>query len=1010
VSYCGCRALIIAGLALLATSASSIKAAEPFPALFNTESSSHPLTSPEAALAKIKCPPGFKASLIAAEPEVQNPIGIATDERGRLWVAENYTYAGAPQFWETKLRDRVIVLESSKHHGHFDKRTVFWDEAEKLTSVEVGFGGVWLLCAPKLLFIPDRNHDLVPDGEPEVVLDGFNAVEVAHNVVNGLRWGPDGWLYGRHGILATSLVGKPGAPASERKKLNCGIWRYHPTRKVFEVVAEGTTNPWGMDWNSMGEAFFINTVIGHLFHVIPGAHYKRMYGDDLNQHVYDYIDQHADHYHWDTNLVWTASRTNTPKGSELGGGHAHDGLLFYQGGAWPERYQDTLFTINLHGHRLNNDYVVRAGSGYVGRHTNDFALFNDEWFRGVDLLSAPDGGIYVADWTDTGECHEADGVHRTSGRIYEINYTNTLNLKRQEEPTDLTTLSDLQLVRLQLAPNDWLARQSRHLLQERTAEGKNMADAAAALLKIYNQQTAVSHKLRAMWTLWAIDKADPDWLWAQLDEPNEHVRVWAIRFLTDHSNLGADDVKRFARLAAQDRSAFVRLALASALQRIPVQLRAELATALLRRTEDLNDQNLPLMLWYGIEPLAANDPDSLAQMAAKTEFSLVRKFIARRLTEDIERNPQPLDALLGNAAEKGADAVKKDVLEGMCLAMRGWRKAPKPRSWDHVSAGLLSLSDLQARRSALQIAVLFGDPKAIQQLRLLVQDEAADPGSRRSALQTLAQTRTPNLLPTLIKLLGSDQLAGDAVHALGGYEDPNLAAELVNNYSSFRANVRKDIIATLSSRVSSARVLLQGVVDGKIARSEITAYSARQIHALGDPEVDRLLVQGWGQIRTFDNAEKKQQMATWRTKLEAPSAKAPNVQHGRELFLKTCGVCHKLYGEGAAIGPDLTGSGRRDPGYLLENILDPSAMVPADYKLSIVELKDDRTITGMIREEKEKTIAIQTPTEKLTVERADISSLRTSALSLMPEGLLDGLKEEEVRDLIGYLMTPSRPE
>jgi putative heme-binding domain-containing protein len=222
--------------------------------------------------------------------------------------------------------------------------------------------------------------------------------------------------------------------------------------------------------------------------------------------------------------------------------------------------------------------------------------------------------------------------------------------------------------------------------------------------------------------------------------------------------------------------------------------------------------------------------------------------------------------------------------------------------------------------------------------------------------------------------------------------------------------VRKDIIATLSSRVSSARVLLQGVVDGTIARSEITAYIARQIHALGDPEVDRLLVQGWGQIRTSDNAEKKQQMANWRTKLEAPSAKAPNVQHGRELFLKTCGLCHKLYGEGAAIGPDLTGSGRRDLGYLLENILDPSAIVPADYKLSIVELKDDRTITGMIRDEKEKTIAIQTPTEKLTVERADISSLRTSALSLMPEGLLDGLKEEEVRDLIGYLVTPSRPE
>ncbi len=132
-----------------------------FPTPFNTENASHILTPPKQSLAKIKAPPGFNVTLFAAEPDVQNPIAITTDDRGRLWVAENYTYA--EHGFEMSLRDRIIVLEDTQHTGHFDKRTVFWDGAQKLTSIEVGFGGVWALCAPRLLFIPDRDGDRPPE-------------------------------------------------------------------------------------------------------------------------------------------------------------------------------------------------------------------------------------------------------------------------------------------------------------------------------------------------------------------------------------------------------------------------------------------------------------------------------------------------------------------------------------------------------------------------------------------------------------------------------------------------------------------------------------------------------------------------------------------------------------------------------------------------------------------------------------------------------------------------------
>jgi putative membrane-bound dehydrogenase-like protein len=178
-----------------------------FPAPFNTEPSNHILTPVSEALAKIKAPPGFNVTLMASEPEVQNPIAVTTDERGRRWVAENSTYAESGVWYDLRLRDRILVFEDTKHDGHFDKRTVFWDGAQRLTSIEVGFGGVWVLCPPKLLFIPDRNDDLVPDSEPEVLLDGWNDFEVQHNIANGLKWGPDGLLDSLSDSEVTDLIG-----------------------------------------------------------------------------------------------------------------------------------------------------------------------------------------------------------------------------------------------------------------------------------------------------------------------------------------------------------------------------------------------------------------------------------------------------------------------------------------------------------------------------------------------------------------------------------------------------------------------------------------------------------------------------------------------------------------------------------------------------------------------------------------------------------------------------------
>jgi putative membrane-bound dehydrogenase-like protein len=973
-----------------------------FPPVFNTQNPRDVPPTPQQSLKKITVPRGFRVTLFAAEPDVCQPISMAFDDRGRLWVAECYTYGGSGNYantWEPKLRDRVLVFEGTDK-GRFDRRTVFWDQGRGLSSVAVGFGGVWVLCAPKLLFIPDRDGDGRPDGPPEVVLDGWAIKNIGHNIVNGLTWGPDGWLYGRHGILATSHVGPPGTPDSKRVQINCGIWRYHPTRKVFEAVAHGTTNPWGLDYDDHGQLFFTNNVNGHLWHVIPGAHYKRMYGEDLRPRLYGLLDQHADHQHWDASKSWTESRDGKGEHGKRGGGHSHVGAMIYLGDNWPEHYRNTLFTCNTHGRRVNNDRLVRSGSGYVGMHNPDFLFANDPWFRGIDFRSGPDGGVFLSDWTDLGECHDHDGVHRTSGRIYKVTY----GKPKAPQIKDVAKLSDAELVKLQLHRNDYYVRAARRNLQERAAAGKDMKAVHAELRKLFNNHPDVPRKLRALWALYVTGGADEAWLRGLLGHPSEHVRTWAVRLLVDVGEPGPEALKQFVRLAKGDPSGLVRLFLASALQRLPIARRAALAEALLSRAEDAADHNMPLMLWYGVEPLAGAEPLRAVELAACARIPLVRKYIARRLTEEVEKAPAPVSALLKRAGG-GSAAFQLDVLQGMSEALRGWRKARPPEGWTAVRAKLAGSPDRRVRELTRDLGVVFGDGRALDELRRLAGDGSADAESRRAALRVLIAGRPPDLLPLLKRLIGDRATAGVAARGLAAYDAADTPQLILSNYAQLRPEDQPGAIDTLVSRPAYAKALLEAVAKGRLPRGAVSAFHARQIRSLGDDGLTKRLGQVWGEVRGTP-AEKRKEIARYKALLTPAKLKGADLSAGRGLFNQHCASCHVLYGEGKQVGPDLTGSNRDNLDYLLENIVDPSAVVAADYRMSVVTLKSGRVLTGVVGEKTAKTLAVQTQTERVTLEQAEVEDVRPTPLSLMPDGLLAPLPEGQVRDLIAYLMHP----
>ncbi len=366
-------------------------------------------------------PPGFKVTLFAGEPDVVQPIAMAIDDRGRLWVAEAYSYPRRVR--DDQARDRILIFEDTDGDGRFNTRKVFADHLNLVSGLAVGFGGVWVGAAPYLLFIPDGDHDDRPDGPPQVLLDGWGQHDT-HETLNTFTWGPDGWLYGCHGVFTHSLVGKPGTPRDQRTPINAGIWRYHPTRHAFEVFAYGTSNPWGIDFDARGQLIITACVIPHLYHMVQGGRYERQAGQHFNPYTYDDIKTIADHRHY----LGANPHGGNGRSDTAGGGHAHSGAMIYLGDTFPAEYRGSLFMNNIHGARINRDVLKPSGSGFVGSHAPDFLMANDAWSQIVHLEYGPDGSVYMIDWYDKNQCHhnEVNAHDRTNGRIFKV------SLRRKE--------------------------------------------------------------------------------------------------------------------------------------------------------------------------------------------------------------------------------------------------------------------------------------------------------------------------------------------------------------------------------------------------------------------------------------------------------------------------------------------------------------------------------------------------------------------------------------------------
>lgn len=969
--------------------------ADDWPHAKNTQKAGEDPPTAAEQVGMMTVPKGFKVSLFAAEPDIRQPVAFTFDDRGRLWVLECYTYTGKKQF-DVGKRDRIVILEDVDGDGRFDKRKVFWDEGVRAFGIEWGHGGVWVAQAPYLSFIPDRDFDDVPDGPAEHKLDGFTP-DASHNNVNGLRWGPDGWLWGRHGMLQPSTAAVVGTPEEDRKEFKASIWRYHPVLKKFELVCSGGVNSWGFDWNDEGEMFFTNNVNGQLFHLIPGARYRVNFVPPNDADKQPFLNQCADHQHFEYGKVWHQAREGATT-DELGGGHSHCGGMIYLADNWPVAYRGKVFMHNTHGKRVNMEVLERKGSGYVASHGEDFLKANNPWYRGVEMRYGPDGGVYLLDWTDHGECHDHDGVHRSSGRIYKVTYG---EVERQTD-FDLGEFTDAQLVELQLFENDWWVRHARRILHERALRKELDAESVKAdLLRIYRHPD-VSRRLRALWCLYSTKLVDRDWIQVQLRDENEHIRAWALRLLSDEG-LSYGRVRLIVgRMAREDPSALVRAHLAGVMQKIPIGYRLEVLVPLGKREEDRGDANLPLMIWFAAEESIDRTPDLAIALATTTVHRLTRRLVARAIAAGRDRKPEALQELIAELAKVDDEEHQADLLEGMLDALSGARKVSTPASWAATYEALSGKGSNRVGALLAELAVVFSDREMLLKFRKLASESTAPIAQRRRALEVLVKAGAEDLDALLRQALESAGLAGVAMQgmAVGGEEED--AKRILRRYPQLSKEERKTAIAVLSSRKKFAHLLLDSLQRGVVVAGDLSAFDARRIHALGDGALRRKLEDNWGKIRMADE-EKKNEMKRIRAVVSAAGVAAHDRSRGRVLFGQRCAACHVLWGEGGYAGPVLTGSDRRNLDYLLENVINPNGTVAQNYRLTTVTLKDGQVLSGFLEEDLGTVIRLRAQDRVHHLSVDQIAKRKTLNTSLMPEGILIGLNEVELRDLFGYL-------
>ena len=1017
----------------------------------NRKPSGQPYWKPEETTAKFKVAPEFEVKLFAGEPQLANPIAFTIDEKGRVWVVECFEYPS--KAGKKTPRDRIVILEDTDGDGACDKRTVFaegkdfpvTEERKKAglgafdmaSGIEVGHGGVFVGAPPYLWFI--ENKDDKP-GKFEVLLKGFGSQDT-HETLNTFQWGPDGWLYGLHGIFTysevsvvkdpspqpppprgegekdkspPSLLGKGDGGLGSSAKLNGGIWRYHPKQKTFEVFAEGTSNPWGMDWrNTDGQFILACCVIPHLYHIVPGGVYKRQAGASFNPYVYSYLNEICDHtFHKES-------------------GWAHAGLISLDAPHIPAQYRNSVIFGSIHGCSVKQNILKPNGSTFTASRGDDFLVSADKNFRPINMRWGPLGDIYLIDWHDQNPCHQAaaDSWDYERGRVYRIQLKGT-QTKKAEDLGKKSTVDLFDL--LGSAQSPYFVRAAQRLLHERLTQSPREAQGVTVFNTTRFAELQLALQFEIIRNRYA-ERLATDIKRILDAPPNEPRRITAIvQAVAQAETIDAAAVKGLAGAAAAANDPTIRRELASAAIRLADKHDVTpLLRALMAHKEDAKAPVIPQLVWLAYEKVLAsgrrqpavpgeqNDEkkqpadagrspvdDELAWLASQAPDNLfvrdqivpkvMRRLVATANADDLKRCVKFVASLKDAAS-------REQALDGLAVALAG-QTVNAPDGWIELRDSLVKENDPKLVPLANKLAVSFRDPAAVKRAIDTAMNTGFAVEDRTEGVRQLALLKPTEGVKVLLALAGNDAVLAvraEAVRSLAAFDDAKVPAELLAKWKDYPKELRGDLVNTLATRKEWAKALLNAMNAKTVDRAAVTDNTILRIQAFKDAELNALIEKAWGRTRPTPVELNATIDKTRAALYEAPAS----FERGRKVFETNCAKCHKFDGKGAEVGPPLEGAAR-DIEYILVNVIDPNRVIGAPYFLRTARLADGTVQQGVLAEEDDKTITLKQENGTLRkIAKADLESpVQVSEKSLMPEGLGYNMTAQDFRDLVRYLM------
>lgn len=976
--------------------------------------------SPDASLERMTTAEGLKVSLFASEPEIRQPILVKCDDRGRVWTIQYLQYpnpAGLKRVkvdrWSRTVYDRIpeppprgpkgadkiTICEDSDDDGRADKFTDFVTGLNLCTGLAFGHGGVFVLQVPYLLFYPDQNRDDVPDGDPKICLEGFG-MEDAQALANHLTWGPDGWLYGVNGSTTTCRI--------RGVEFQQGCWRYHPERDEFELFCEGGQNTFGLTFDQEGELYY-STNGGPFVHAAQGAYFYKTFGKHGPLH-------HPFAYHHFPAL----SVDKVPGGPPTGG------TIYLANGLSPQ-LKGTFIAGNFLGHTVSWWNVHPKGATVEATYGGVLLDAHDTWFGATDLAIGPRGRLYISDFYDARTAHPDPDANwdRSNGRIYSIH---SISEDHNSRWTSLSDKTKDELLELLVNENGVRAEQARMEIVRRSDP-----TVIPQLENHARQNNDVRRSLQGLWTLHGMRALNESLMLELLQHPDPSVRRWIIRLAGDMKQLGLRMAEEVERTASTELNPTVLCQLAASAKRWPADISIPILATLMRNSAQHEEERTDWMIWWALESKAVSHRSMVISLFInhqwenpcfdRQRFRLIRRYASEgskegcdsvmALLDGLPENARPhvYDSLAAGLSERGkqqeaitqgdlftqqANVVRETqtsiiTTDVMTDELRNWIASQTKSNPDHPSIV----------EGALRAGVQEADSELLYQLR-----KHHEPAPEWLRLVPLLESgkRKEYLLERLER--SESKSAIDIVRLLANEDDPEVGQRLLTKLRSpsTPAAVKLEIRHAQWRHREWATSLLQAVDRGEIDPASIPTEELRHVAVHEDAALNALVRKYWGNVGVGTPEEKLAVMRRFSNDLRAGTG---DHERGRHLFVKHCGTCHKMKGEGGGIAPDLTTANRHDRAALLANVVDPSAVIRREFLRYVIETDNGQIVAGLLADQDPASVTlVDERNQRTRISRDQIASMTESNTSLMPERILENLTPQERRDLFAYLEQP----